>query len=62
MTMSCSNVPENEYLFTQVHYGDPRLAITPDTGEVQVIGKVAGVVTSEFGFIELVVVASDIKL
>ena len=62
MTMTCSNVPEGEYLFTQVHYGDPNLDITPDTGDVQVIGKVVGTVTSEFGFKELVVAASDIKL
>ena len=28
MTMSCEHVPENEFLFTQVQYGDPSLAIT----------------------------------
>ena len=62
MTMTCSNVPESEYLFTQVQYGDPNLDITPDTGEVQVTGKVVGVETSDYGFKELVVLASNIKL
>jgi hypothetical protein len=62
MTMSCSNVPETEYLFTQVQYGEPNLDITPDTGEVQVTGKVIGVETSDYGFKELVVLASNIKL
>lgn len=61
MTMSCSNVPESEYLFTQVQYGDPNLDITPDTGTVQVTGKVVGVAKSELGFEELVVLASNIK-
>jgi hypothetical protein len=62
MTMSCTNVPENEYLFTQVQYGAPHLDITPDTGEVQVTGKVIGVETSDYGFKELVVLASNVKL
>lgn len=62
MTMSCSNVPESEYLFTQVQYGDPNLDITPDTGAVQVTGKIVGVAKSELGFKELVVLASNIKL
>ena len=43
-------------------YGDPHLDITPDTGEVLVTGKVVDVATSGYGFKELVVLASNVKL
>jgi hypothetical protein len=62
MTMSCESVPETDYLFTNVTYDDPNLPITPDTGEIRVIGRVVNVATSDFGYRELVVQASNIIL
>jgi hypothetical protein len=61
MTMSCQGVP-SQFLFTQVTYNDPGLAITPDTGEVRVIGRVVNYATSEYGFRELVVRATNVVL
>jgi hypothetical protein len=60
MTMSCQHVPENEYLFTDVTYGNPNLAITPDTPEARVIGHVVGTATSDLGYKELLVSASSV--
>jgi cutinase len=60
MTMSCQHVPESEYLFTDVSYGDPNLAITPDTPEARVIGRVVGTATSDLGYKELLVAASSV--
>jgi hypothetical protein len=60
MTMTCQNVSESEYLFTQVQYGDPNLNVTPDTGEMHVVGKVVDVDHSDYGYSELVVQASSI--
>jgi pimeloyl-ACP methyl ester carboxylesterase len=62
LTMSCAHVPESQYQFTYVAYGDPNLAITPSTGRVRVIGKVVDVAQSAYGYKELVVEASNIVL
>jgi hypothetical protein len=62
MTMSCAHVPENTYLFTQVGYSDPNLQITPSTGAIHVEGHVTDIATSEYGYKELVVEASNIQL
>jgi pimeloyl-ACP methyl ester carboxylesterase len=62
MTMSCSQVPENEYLFAQVVYGDPNLPVTPDHSRVHVIGKIVDIATSAYGYKELVVDASSVQL
>jgi hypothetical protein len=60
MTMTCQNVPEDEFQFTQVTYNDPNLPVTPDTGQMEVIGRVEDVAQSDLGFKELVVQASNI--
>jgi hypothetical protein len=62
MTMSCAHVPENIYLFTQVDYDNPNLAITPSTGAIGVEGRVVDIATSEYGYKELVVEASNVQL
>jgi hypothetical protein len=62
MTMSCEHVPEGEYLFTQVIYGDPGLRPTPDTGTMHVVGQVIGVARSGYGFAELEVQASNVTI
>ena len=62
MTMSCTHVPENIYLFTQVDYGDPNLRITPSTGAIHVEGHVTDIATSEYGYKEIVVEASNVQL
>jgi hypothetical protein len=62
MTMSCDAVPENEYLFTDVVYGDPNLHVTPNNSRAYVVGKIVDVATSGYGYKELVVQASSVKL
>jgi hypothetical protein len=62
MTMSCDAVPENEYLFTQVDYGDPNLPISPDHARAHVIGTVVDIATSAYGYKELVVQASSVQV
>jgi hypothetical protein len=60
MTMGCEEVPESEFLFTNVTYGDPQLPIEPDTGNVRVIGTVTGTARSDYGYKELIVTASNV--
>jgi len=62
MTMSCDAVPEGEYLFTDVIYGDPNLPISPDHARAYVVGKVTEVARSDYGYKELVVQASSVKV
>jgi hypothetical protein len=62
MTMSCDVVPEGEYLFTVVTYGDPNLPICPDHPDADVVGTVSGTATSEYGYKELLVQASSVKV
>jgi hypothetical protein len=62
MTMSCGGVPENEYLFTQVDYGDPNLPISPDHARAHVVGTIVDVATSAYGYKELVVQASSVQV
>jgi hypothetical protein len=60
MTMTCGHVPEGEFLFTQVQYGNPNLDVTPSTGTMHVVGRVVDVAKSDYGYEELVVRASSI--
>jgi hypothetical protein len=62
MTMTCAHVPESDFLFTHVIYADPNLNVTPSTGQMHVTGKVVDIATSAYGYKELVVEASTIKL
>ena len=62
MTMSCKGVPEDKFLFTQVIYGDPNLAITPDHDQARVAGKIVNVATSGYGYRELVVEATSVQV
>jgi lysophospholipase L1-like esterase len=62
MTMSCNAVPESEYLFTVVTYGDPTLPICPDHPDAYVVGTVSGTATSDYGYKELLVQASSVKV
>jgi hypothetical protein len=62
MTMTCQHVPEGEFQFTQVQYGDPNLAITPSTGEVHVTGRVVDIARSDYGYKVLVVNATHVDL
>jgi hypothetical protein len=62
MTMSCDAVPEDEYLFTEVFYEDPDLPVSPEHARAYVVGKVADVAHSEYGYDELVVEASSVRL
>lgn len=62
MTMSCQHVPEQEFLFTQVIYGDPNLRVTPGTGYTHVVGTVIGTARSDLGFDELEVQATSITI
>jgi hypothetical protein len=62
MTMSCAAVPEGEYLFTEVFYGDPDLPVSPDHAQAYVVGTVRDVAHSEYGYSELVVEASSVKV
>lgn len=62
MTMSCNGVPESAYLFTVVTYGDPNLPICPDHPDADVVGTVSGTATSEYGYKELLVQASSVKV
>ncbi|MHB8242590.1 MAG: hypothetical protein ACYDHN_11415 [Solirubrobacteraceae bacterium] len=62
MTMSCAGVPENEYLFTQVDYGDPSLPISPDHARAHVVGTIVDIATSAYGYKELVVQASSVRV
>jgi hypothetical protein len=55
-------VPESEYLFTVVTYGDPNLPICPDHPDASVVGTVSGTATSEYGYKELLVQASSVKV
>jgi len=62
MTMSCAAVPEGEYLFTDVIYGNPHLPISPDHARAYVVGKIIDIARSEEGYSELVVQASSVKV
>lgn len=62
MTMSCNAVPEGEYLFTVVTYGDPTLPICPDHPAAYVVGKVSGTATSDYGYKELLVQAPSVTV
>lgn len=62
MTMSCQDVPEDKFLFTQVLYGDPNLAVTPDHDQAHVIGKIVDIATSDYGYNELVVEATSVQV
>lgn len=61
MTMHCPEVPQ-QFLFVQVTYPDPGLAITPSTGQVTVHGRVTNFAKSAYGYQELLVTADDIDL
>jgi hypothetical protein len=62
MTMSCDAVPESQYLFTEVAYGDPNLPISPEHARAYVIGQVVDVGESAYGYSELVVEASSVEV
>lgn len=62
MTMSCDAVPGDEYLFTEVFYEDPDLPVSPEHARAYVVGQVADVAHSEYGYDELVVEASSVKV
>jgi hypothetical protein len=62
MTMSCNAVPESEYLFTVVTYDDPNLAICPASPDADVVGTISGTAQSEYGYKELLVQASSVKV
>jgi len=62
MTMSCNAVPERQFLFTEVIYGDPNLPISPDHARAHVIGTVVDTATSAYGYKELVVQASSVQV
>lgn len=62
MTMSCDAVPESEFLFTQVDYGDPNLPVSPDHARAHVIGTIVDIATSAYGYKELVVQASSVQV
>ena len=61
MTMTCPHVPEGDYLFTHVIYGDPNADIN-SSGPWHVVGKVVDVAVSSYGYKELVVEASSVEL
>jgi hypothetical protein len=62
ITMSCQGVPEDEFLFTQVIYGDPNLPITPEHDQARVAGKIVDIATSGYGYRELVVEATSVQV
>jgi pimeloyl-ACP methyl ester carboxylesterase len=62
MTMSCEHVPESEYLFTDVTYGDPNLPVTPARATAHIVGRIVDVATSGLGYKELVVEATSVQL
>lgn len=62
MTMSCDAVPENQFLLTEVIYGDPSLPISPNHARAHVIGTVVDTATSAYGYKELVVQASSVQV
>jgi hypothetical protein len=62
MTMSCQAVPENKYLFTQIDYNDPSLPVSPAHARAHVEGTIVDVATSDYGYKELVVEASSVRL
>lgn len=59
LRMSCAHVP-GQFLFTDVHFPNPDLPITPSTGRVRVTGQVLGIAESGNGFRTLQVVADAI--
>ncbi len=61
LTMSCEHVPEDEFLFTVVIFGEPDLDIRPDT-TAHVEGEVVDVAESDYGYRVLVVEASSVVL
>jgi hypothetical protein len=62
MTMSCDAVPESEYLFTAVLYGDPDLPVSPEHARAYVEGTISDVAESEYGYRELVVLATNVEV
>jgi hypothetical protein len=62
MTMSCDAVPESEFLFTHVIYGDPNLPVSPDHAQAHVVGTIVDITTSAYGYRELVVQASTVQV
>jgi hypothetical protein len=62
MTMSCDAVPENEYLFTVVLYGDPDLPVSPEHARAYVEGTISDVAESKYGYRELVVQARSVEV
>lgn len=62
MTMSCEAVPEDQYLFTEVVYGDPDLPISPEHARAHVVGTIVDVAESAYGYSELVVEASSVEV
>ncbi len=60
MRMTCIGVPD-QFLFVDVVYGDPDLAVTPSKSKMVVHGRIADVARSEYGFTTLVVEADDVE-
>lgn len=60
MTMACPEMPK-QYLFAHVSYPDPSLPITPNTGNVRIVGTIMDTATSAYGYKELIVDASTIE-
>lgn len=61
MTMHCAHQPA-QFLFTAVVYADPKLHVTPSTGNMLVTGHIVDYATSEYGYKELVVQADQVQL
>ncbi|MCU1400048.1 MAG: hydrolase family protein [Acidimicrobiales bacterium] len=61
MTTTCTGQPPT-YLFVDILYGDPNLAVSPTHPTIHVSGAVVDIVTSRYGYTTLVVQADTITV
>ncbi|MCU1368213.1 MAG: hydrolase family protein [Ilumatobacteraceae bacterium] len=61
MTTTCTGQPP-KYLFVEILYGDPNLAVSPTHPTIHVTGAVVDIVTSRYGYTTLVVQADTVTV
>ena len=61
MTTTCKGQPP-KYLFVEILYGDPQLAVSPTHPTIHVKGSVVDIVTSRYGYTTLVVQADTVTV
>ncbi|MCB1038728.1 MAG: SGNH/GDSL hydrolase family protein [Acidimicrobiales bacterium] len=61
MTTSCTGVP-GQFLFVHISYDDPDLPVAPSPATMHVVGTIADISVSEYGYKTLIVLAEAVDL